>query len=87
MQVTLLQMPMGLSARVTLCSSSTFMIFTTFQRMVDSDDCPAPVKVALLLTVSVNWCVAALAFSESERGRDASPGVSVVSGKVTNEDP
>lgn len=25
-------------------SSSMFMIFTAFQRLVDSDDCPAPVS-------------------------------------------
>lgn len=37
-------MPVGTSVSVTLCSSSTFMIFTAFQRLVDSDDCPAPVS-------------------------------------------
>ncbi len=37
-------MPVCISVSVTSCSSSTFMIFTAFQRLVDSDDCPAPVS-------------------------------------------
>lgn len=39
-----LPMPVGISVSVALCSRSTFMIFTAFQRLVDSDDCPAPVS-------------------------------------------
>lgn len=37
-------MPVGISATVSICSSSTFLMFTAFQRLVDFGDCPAPVS-------------------------------------------
>lgn len=40
------------------------MIFTAFQRLVDSDDCPGSRKSPLLLTMPVNWCVAAASLQQ-----------------------
>lgn len=64
------------SAGVTLCSSSTFMIFTAFQRLVDSDDCPGSRKSPLLLTMPVNWCVAAASLQQVWASEESSMPVS-----------
>lgn len=40
------------------------MIFTAFQRLVDFNDCPGSRKSPLLLTMPVNWCVAAASLQQ-----------------------
>lgn len=65
---TFLQMPMGISASLAFCSSSMFMMFTAFQRLVGSDDCPGSCRLpssrqCLWIVV---WLFAALSESEWE---------------------
>lgn len=67
-QETFLQMPMGISASLTFCSSSMFMMFTAFQRLVGSDDCPSSRRLpssrqCLWIVV---WLFATLSESEWE---------------------